>query len=234
MPKGRRGSGRLGWGEYQPAGPNLIGRIAFMEAVLRQAPNAFDDLIAIEAQMTGGVEDRLTDWARKWRLGDSWIIDIARSTLQARRELEARRIHRQWFFPSVSVMAPDWPELSWDSESAVKAMSREQGGRGWDPEMETEAAFRQRVERHIERIHTIAAAAGLVRATEKRTPAHFDWLALYQVRTWTEARIVEKYQNAAGFPDLSGVSRAITKTAALIGLSLRRSRGLRPTTARRH
>jgi hypothetical protein len=234
MSKGTRETGRLGWGEYQPPGPNQMGRVAFMEAILRHAPAVFDDLISIEAQTTGRVEDRLDVWAKKWRLTHAWIIGIARTTLHTRREVEALRTRRGWWFPGRLVVAPSWPELGWDPpESAAKSISGEEGRGGWDPEMESETAFRKRVDRHILRVHALAEASGFVRVRDKRHPEHFDWLVLYHVSGWTMPQISETYQDAAGL-DISTVSRAITQTAALIDLTVRRSRGPhRPVKARR-
>ena len=54
----------------------------------------------------------------------------------------------------------------------------------------------------------------------KRTFTHFRWLALSQVGRLTYAQIAEHEQGEAGL-DLSTISRAITATASLIGITLR-------------
>src|SRR4051812_34033968 len=84
LPKGIRRGARYGLGEYRADGPNELGRVAFMQAIRRLAPQVLADLFTIETQLTGGVDDRLRAWGARWHLRDDWILAIARSTLQFR------------------------------------------------------------------------------------------------------------------------------------------------------
>lgn len=65
------------------------------------------------------------------------------------------------------------------------------------------------------------------RTPEKHDDRHFEWLALHCVGHQTYTQIVERYQNQDGSPDVSAVSRAITETAALTGVTLPPARGRR-------
>ena len=54
----------------------------------------------------------------------------------------------------------------------------------------------------------------------KRTLKHFRWLALHQVGQLTYEQLAEHEQGESGL-DISTISRALTATATLIGLTLR-------------
>ena len=54
----------------------------------------------------------------------------------------------------------------------------------------------------------------------KRTLQHFRWLALHQVGQLTYEQLAEHEQGESGL-DISTISRALTATATLIGLTLR-------------
>jgi hypothetical protein len=56
--------------------------------------------------------------------------------------------------------------------------------------------------------------------TPKRTLTHFRWVALHQVEYLTYEQIAQHEQDEAGL-DMSTISRAITTTARLIGVTLR-------------
>lgn len=210
---------RFGWGEYQPAGVNQMGRLVFMDTVLRQAPHVFDALLTIEDQLTAGVEDRIESWGRTWHLSDRWLLAIARETLQARREIESYRDRREWIFPGWSVIAPDWPDLGWDPDADTRTLEGAPGGAGWDPTIETLEAFHARVERYILRIQQLTADAGFERVPEKKTTKHFDWLVQFQVCGYTHADIAE----ACGPEgvEVARIGEAITPLARSIGLTLR-------------
>ena len=55
----------------------------------------------------------------------------------------------------------------------------------------------------------------------KRTLEHFRWLALYHVEGLTYDELARHEQDKQGHPDPSTISRALTQTAALIGITLR-------------
>ena len=97
----------------------------------------------------------------------------------------------------------------------------------WNPITETEAAFRARMDAYIA---TCQATPGLVKTPTKETRDSFEWLALHHVAHWTYDRLAGRYGNEHGYPDGPAISRAITDTAALIGLTLRPGRGRKLST----
>jgi hypothetical protein len=96
-------------------------------------------------------------------------------------------------------------------------------GPSWNPILHTETEFRAAVDKYIA---SIKATRGLTQPAEKRTgDEHFEWLALHHVGKSTYGEINQKYADANGKPDVPAISRAITETANLIGLTLRPGRG---------
>jgi hypothetical protein len=73
---------------------------------------------------------------------------------------------------------------------------------------------------------------GLAPTPKKTALVQFEWLALHHVGQWTYLQIARRYGNAKGYPDIAEISKAITRTAKLVGLTLRAGRGrkLGPTT----
>ena len=71
-------------------------------------------------------------------------------------------------------------------------------------------------------IASLKRTPGIARTPQKDSDTvHFEWLALHHVGRWTYEPIVERYQDVEGRPDVPAVSRAITETAQLVGLTPR-------------
>jgi hypothetical protein len=190
--------GRLGSGDFISPGPNPYARALFLETVGQCVPEAFRALATVQREDDAA----LRDWADQWGFTDDW-------TLQA-----ARGLQTLWC-DTPGVLAFVVATCAWEPVFPP--------GPTWNPVTESEDAYRIRVDAHIERVKHMA---GMIPTPEKRTgTVHFEWTVLHHVGKKRQAEIVEIYQDGSGHPDVSAVSRAITETAALIGLTLRPGRG---------
>ena len=185
-------------------GASVYAQSMFLQAVERCVPEAIAALRTASHSEAG-----LRKWAEHWGLSYPWALRSARLWVQ---------------YPDVPGMFGSVPRALWEP-GVLRAPS-------WDPIKETEAEFRSRVDAYIAACHR---TVGIKPPAEKSDPTHFEWLALHHVGRWTLPRIVERCRNesSAAFakatlvsaPDVSVVSRAITETAALVGISLRPGRG---------
>ena len=192
--------------EFSLCGPNPFARFFFLEAVERSVPAAFRELAAIQPLDSAGLQA----WAQRRGFTDDWALRAAEGLMTLRREDPASTVVP----PSgVAAWAPVFP-----------------AGPSWDPTKEPEAAFRQRIEKYIA---SIKGTPGIRRTPlKKNSPIHFDWLALHHVDGWTYDRLLARYQDESGRPELPAISRAVTETADLIGLTLRPGRGRKLTRRR--
>lgn len=214
MASGRQPRFDLGWGEFVTPEHHLQGaRVAFMEAILTHAPAVFNDLVScgttkLFREMTkeerDSVQTHLDEWAREYHLdGEPWILDIARETLDVRAQWQTPPA-RSWFYPGWSETHPLWPECP-----------------AWNPSIETERAFHERVEKHKAEVKKLARQAALVRPFNKSQPKHFQWLVDYQLLEFSRAEIVCREQLNGSAWKSRAVQKAIASTAKLIGLTLR-------------
>jgi hypothetical protein len=189
---------RLGPGPKTANGPNPFARWLFLDAVERCVPAAVQTL----ARVTD--DAGLETWAAQWGFSDDWALRAARLHVALWRDEPVTVGH--WMPVSMTVQwEPVFP-----------------AGPSWNPTTETEAAFRARVDAYIA---TCRAAAGLTTTPEKDTVTPFEWLALHHVGRRRYDQLAHQYGNDKGYPDVPAISRAITDTAALIGLTLRPGRG---------
>jgi len=210
---------RLGvGGDYLPADAddaNFKAIRLFLEAVDRLVPECWKALATIAADVPDRLPSQfvrdvnpdapLREWARTWGFTSPKLVRLARGTAGRIRRLP--RLRAAWAITG-SYWPPDFPPF-------VNPL--------WDPIEESERSFRARVEDYV---REIKATPGIVPAPKKRSGERpFDWLALHQVGGWTLERIATKYQDRNGHPTESGISRAVSEAAALVGLTLRSGQG---------
>jgi hypothetical protein len=148
-------------------------------------------------------EAGLRQWAEHWGLSYPWALRSARLWVQ---------------YPDVPGMFGSVPRALWEP-GVLRAPS-------WDPIKESEAEFRSRVDAYIAACHR---TVGIKPTADKSNPIHFEWLALHHVGRWTLPRIVEHDRNESATPAIAVVNQAITETAALVGITLRRGRKAKPS-----
>jgi hypothetical protein len=173
----------------------------FLDAVARCVPDAMRAL----AQ---SADDELDAWAARWGFLDPWALRAAQ--------------HHVTFWRAEPQYAGRWMTALAEQWHPVFPV-----GPSWNPITETEAAFRARVDAYIA---ACLAMPGLTRTPEKEAVTSFEWLALHHVGQWRYERLARRYGNSKGYPDIPAISRAITDTAALIGLTLRPNRGRKLST----
>jgi hypothetical protein len=206
----------FGVGAFVPAGPNPFARWHFLSVLLQTIPEPLEELAVLAKDHIGPDEAEYTDWARRWHFDvDPWLKSVAVGTL-----------HRWRDYPSL-LDAP----LAWHKAPISEGWQpdyRPDPPLVWNPRSEPEASFRLKVDDYINAVKNAESASpsgspegAWVEPTAKRNLNHFEWLALYQVGGWTQARISERYQDEGGTPDVTAVSKALTTTAAMIGLVLR-------------
>ena len=200
-----------------PPGANFQAQWLFLEAVRRCVPEALWALAKIAPSLPDDYFNRdnrdqeqpLRSWCEDWGFTTDWLLAVARHTATLMRNKPDSGGELEWVFQ------PSYGKLKTETVAPPH----------WNPAQETEARFRERVGTYIATVKAVAKEQNWTAAPEKRTFEHFDWLARYQVSGWTQARIVEQYQDADGRPDVPAVSRALADTATLIGLRLRQAQG---------
>jgi hypothetical protein len=190
------------WAE---ANGNGAARWRFLAALERRAPEILQTLAEIDvAADDGRLWQRLTDWAAGWNLRDPWIVQIAASTLERWQRHPATM--GQWA-PSGIGKGVDWPE------QPVR----------WEPFLETESAYRARVNRYVRQTVAVAKEAGLVQRKQRlrKQPARLiDALAGYVVGVPPGELAGELEMD-----DESTFRKAMHDTAQSIGLTLKLARG---------
>ena len=186
-------------GELVPPGPSSGAQWRFLEAVRCCVPEAMQDLATIAPDLPDGYlfsgenwdrEAPLREWCQRWGFtaarepgGDrrDWLLTVARRTAEYLRTKE-----------------PTWPDC-WVFPSSYRppATAVNMSLRCL-PDEETEKQFRSRVDAYVAKVKADARVAGWSDQPEKRSLQHFEMLAEYQVGGWTQAKIVEYYQNEDG------------------------------------
>jgi len=154
------------------------------------------------------LRDELSTWADRFHLNAPWCMERAVATVA------------MWH------SSPGYPRHHWEYGAVA----------GFEPlrEDETKIAFdtaglpladAQRIlTEHYPQLDRLIRERGYVKASQsKRNPAHFDWLAHYQVQEWP----LEKIASHAGRARKT-VKVAIVDAASLIGLPLRPFKRGRP------
>lgn len=187
-------------GESVIAGaPNAHGRMLYLQAVSRCVPAAISELMALN------LSDRLArrDWAERRGFTDDWIRYSAMSHALLWREQP--EMTGRWLIVTAAGWVP-----------TPKAPPQ------WDPHVETEAHYRRRQQAYIE---DVKRTTGFEPTPTKSDLRHWEWLALHHVDEWKYEQIHKRYSDPDGSPDIPAISRAITDSARLIGLTLRPGRG---------
>jgi hypothetical protein len=152
----------------------------------------------------------LASWAKKRGLGQDWCVDwILRERFLPQWALERGQI-------GVTTVVWRGPRPLARSPFGVVDC--------YDPTEETQKSFRTRLRASLEaalpvfcdRVEQEAVATGYVRTKERRQPAHFRWLAAYQVCRCSKAAIA-KALNVR----LYAVQHAVAALANEIGLKPR-------------
>jgi hypothetical protein len=188
------------------SGPNPVARVLFLQAVARCVPQAVSALATLE----GDDPEALRAWAIRWGFTDDrnrndWMLRHARNHVQLWRD-HPDLVGRWWMFPMmmrwepIVPAAPSWHYLNGESKTAYLKRQR---------------AY----------LDTLERMPGIGPMPEKETMVSFEWLALHHVGRWRYEQIAREYGNSKGYPDVPAISRAITDTASLIGLTLRPTRG---------
>jgi hypothetical protein len=210
----------------------LLGRARFLEAVakietrvlesLRDGPYQVwlkhrQGLTSVEA-----VDQSLEEWARTWHLTDPWCKDWAHKTFQPWL-LEGDALAWcpvSYFFDLSAIMDRYGFTFSYDDP--------------WFPSDEPWSAYAGRVRQEFESalegyrvcVEKIIDAEGEQIPRGSRSPEHFEWLALYQVKGMTYADIWRRFplrdpRGAPGTSRASVVEKACKRLASVIGLTLR-------------
>lgn len=165
----------------------------------------------------------LESWARRYHLGDAWLLSCALFTLlhwvlYPDQHLASSPLVFQmtgWLERTLEVDVPPCEPYRPTQESLRNFALRVEG---WT-RMNIEAAAQ------------LAAARGLRRTPRKNASRraaaqnlHYEWLVRWQCQEWTEEGIAKKYQREYDAIKRTSrtVRRALTQTAQLIGLTLRR------------
>lgn len=199
---------RLGSGDFVPAGANSHAQWLFLQAVERCVPEALEALgeLVKELESTAPYpySDSLLEWASRWGFRDGWTLRQARRTIEFWRDHPTFIGH--WGAFAAAYFEPDFPRAP-----------------SWEPTVETEAEY---LVRHRAYLDGIRSTPGITETPEKRSgEQHFEWLALHLSAGWTLERIATRYQDQDGNPNVPAVSKAISETAGLAGLTLRPARG---------
>jgi hypothetical protein len=172
----------------------------FLRRISIDAPNV------VRALSITNADDRsVAAWAAGWGLADDWMIDVARRTLAFWRELPAAGKHLQW--------AP--------SDTAGRFVP-EPTPIVWEPTIETEREFRERIERYIADVRRWAEdEIGLVKTPAKpQLNRDLGALVRYQVKNQPLTTIAREVFGGEDREDTA--RKAIASVANLIDLTLRK------------
>jgi len=178
-------------------------------AVIKTSVRALWEVSELDRHhLSPGADDALDAWAARWNLSAPWVTEAGWEACVF------------WLkHPETLRMGP----LEWSPDTMVRLKPVPATDRvleGWDPSLEPEQAFRQRVEQHVARVKEYAANQGWRAALDDEGTWRFDWLVWYQVLGlgWTEISLKD-----TGTPTRDTVKSSIAQTAELIGLPLRLS-----------
>jgi hypothetical protein len=197
--QGHRTRVRLGMGDFVPEAPNPFARMRYLQAVTQFVPEALRELVALKPSSRA----QLLEWAAQWGFADEWALATAeRHAAFWREQPEAMGV---WVSTSVVSWEPVFPD-----------------GPSWNPYREPEAVY----DAHVAAYKAAIKATPGMRPTPKKDPSdrHFKWLALHHVGGWPQERIAEQL-GETDVLSLSTVSEGINDAAALVGVTLRPSRG---------
>jgi hypothetical protein len=210
-----------GWEPIQP--PGTITEIEIPSELVSQPPpeslGTWQVLVTFIDQFlpeSDALVDAIRAWAVQFNLTDEWILDIAVTTLGAWVNEPEAIDQPTWHFPDILMLQPLNPTekqfsfaASWDAPF--------ESWQDFDPRIQR--SFRKARDEFKEQVEGLLQSRGWQHPSTRQTE-HFRWLALYQVKTMSALQIFTKLKlNLAG--GANTVSKGITKTAGLIGLTLR-------------
>lgn len=154
----------------------------------------------------------LKEWASRWHLEDNWCLELALQTICM---WDLNPSSRGAFHSATGGKQLDTARLAPDLGS-------------WNPTRESRAEFQANakvqfeliLDQYCDAVETQAIRAGLKRTREKRSFAHFYWLARFQVHGETPAHIW-RFDPARHQGSRRAVEKAIKDLARLIELTLR-------------
>ena len=150
--------------------------------------------------------DALGAWAVRWNLSTPWAVEAGWEACVF------------WLkHPETLRTGPlEWSPATMAKLTPVPAEDRALDG--WDPSLESEQAFRDRIEQHIVRVKDYAVGQGWRAALEDRDEWRFDWVVWYQVLGLGWAEISLKDTET---PARETVKSSVARIAGLLGLCLR-------------
>jgi hypothetical protein len=200
MPKGNAENTRIGPGDHdQPGSSTADLRNRFLFAIRHDAPYVMEAL-----QKLDGSEPALLAWATEWHLQDTWVMDVARRTLQDWRDHPAIAESMQW---ASAVQSGEW-------EPEPPAIA-------WQPTLESAVEFLHRAEHvYVPAVRRWANTIGLVGAPQKpKLTRDLSALVQYHVKGDDLDAVAD---DLFGGDDKEDAARkAITHLANQLGLALR-------------
>jgi hypothetical protein len=158
------------------------------------------------------LEESLSAWARRFNLTDSWCFAWAEQTVF------------DWY---KSGRKPEGFIYPCTAPSGVVALPAGPFRfEAWEPDLERQAEYRQRLLQRLDRylavVQAAAERAGAQSVPVKRNPEHYFWLARVQVRGESIADICRNSVDGdSGWKQYDAFKKAVERTAAEIGLTLR-------------
>jgi hypothetical protein len=203
----------------------------FLYTVFNEAPHCHIDLVEVaircpkvkfDAPELAPIRSQIRQWGHLWQLNDEWCFEYALMWVLLYRH----------YSPSFSDADPETWAAAQNSPNRAPSIHFECPG--WDCTSETRQEFEARVLKYAEQAlredrdgaDRKARAVGLELVSEKRNPEHFNWLARYQCRNESVAKIWKSLlknprKRGPGEPSRQSVRQAIERTATEIGLTLR-------------
>jgi hypothetical protein len=175
---------------------------------------------------TAQTQHLLVNWAQRFRLNGEWVFDAALQTLYRWERDSQSRERLQWFFvPRPSVTAP----LNVGAPVSFTDP-------GWVPHIEAWSDYQahllnsltDQLAAYRATVEDLLKQRGWRQRQEVRQNQHYTWLALYQIKCWSPAKIADHLHLDQGE---NTVLKGIEKAAAAIGLTLRaplKGQGPRP------
>jgi hypothetical protein len=208
-------------------------RAYFLQALLKNTPevqNGSRDVFTVgetrglfsQASDKALLVEQVKAWGERFKLTDPWLHEAATLTLH------------QWHSDPVAAGARRWAGLRNTPSQLITPAERQLKfeAQGWCvesedwPEFERRATdtFKQQLKAYKAGLDAKLKEIGFRRAPKLREADHFRWLALYQVRGWSPAKIANDLSEKSGrVMTENGVLRAIKRKAKLISLTLRPS-----------
>lgn len=189
---------RLGLGAFVPLdAPNPFAQMQYLLAVSKCVPEALEEL---RTHVTN--KEEFGAWAKRRGFSDPWVLDSVRGHLLFWREQP--ELWGRWLIVTVAAWEPIPPPAP-----------------EWNPMIESEAAYRLRHESYVA---AVKALPGMSKTPEKQSGDRaFERLALFQVGGVSLADLATNNDGADAL-DISTISKSLSETAKLVGLTLRQGR----------